>query len=100
VTETIKDSLGRELEVQRPNTLERMKLMRVCGKSTDVDRWFGMVMLAACVRAIDGIPLPTTATPEQGDTLVARVGDEGMAAVANWAALNPPEGFDKDAAKN
>lgn len=100
MSETVTDAKGRVLEVRRPSGMEGLRLTRACGKSADIDRWFGPIMLAACVRTIDGVPCPLPASVDQAEALADKVGPHGLDAVGKWASENPPEEFDKDAAKN
>jgi hypothetical protein len=46
------------------------------------DAYLGMATLAASVAAIDGVPVPAPASEGHIETLVARLGDSGIAAVA------------------
>jgi len=84
-TEDITDSLGRVLTVQRTTKLEMRRLTRVCGPAADIDRWFGEAMLAVQVRAIDGAKMMFPISAETTDALVARVDNEGLLAVQEWA---------------
>jgi hypothetical protein len=76
------DAAGRKLEVRRPGALDRLRLFKALGPAlSGNDRYVGYAMLAYCVQAIDGVPVPAAATEAQLEALVARLGDAGLAAV-------------------
>jgi hypothetical protein len=96
----IVDAKGRKLDVVEPNAIERMKLMRAVGKAADIDRYFGLVMLSACVRSIDDVPCPFPTSANEAEGLVGRVGDDGQVAVAEWMVAQREADLDVNAAKN
>jgi hypothetical protein len=58
-----------------------------------------MALLAASVAAIDDVPVPPPANEAQIEAMVSRLGDDGIAAIAN--ALAPDTSpLDVSAAKN
>jgi hypothetical protein len=92
VTETITDSLGRTLQVQKPTGRELMKLMRVCGAAWSIPDYQTNVLVATCIKSIDNVPVPKPESVEQMDGMPDRIGPEGMAAVVDWmASLSPPD---------
>jgi hypothetical protein len=62
VSATITDARGRSLEVRRLSRRETMRLMRQWGQASNVEAWLGNSLVASCVRAIDGVPVPVPAT--------------------------------------
>jgi hypothetical protein len=102
VSVTITDSRGRSLEVRRLSRRETMRLMRQWGQASNVEAWLGNSLLAACVRAIDGVPVPMPNTPDQVENLVEKLDDAGLRAVAEWLQEQQPEDLQavKEAAKN
>ena len=86
---TVTDATGRSIELRRPNALDRLRLFKAVGPAlAENDRYLGLAMLAACVTAIDGVPVPPPATENQIESLVQRLDDAGLTAVGN--ALEPP----------
>ena len=86
---TVTDANGRSIELRRPNALDRLRLFKAVGPAlAENDRYLGLSMLAACVTAIDGVPVPPPATENQIEALVQRLDDPGLTAIGN--ALEPP----------
>ena len=84
----VTDTAGRSIELRRPNALDRLRLFKAVGPLlAENDRYLGLAMLAACVTAIDGVPVPPPATENQIESLVQRLDDAGLTAVGN--ALEP-----------
>ncbi len=85
----ITDATGRLLEVRRPGALDRLRLFKALGPVlSGNDRYVGYAMLAYCVQAIDGVPVPAAVNEGQLEALVARFGDAGLTAVGE--ALSDP----------
>lgn len=79
---SVADALGRVLEVRRPGALDRLRLFKALGPGlSGNDQYLGYAMLAMCVGAIDGVPVPQPVTEGQVEALVGRLGDAGMVAV-------------------
>ncbi|HEY0206458.1 MAG TPA: hypothetical protein VGC15_20185 [Acetobacteraceae bacterium] len=75
--------------MRRPGALDRLRLFKALGPVlSGNDRYVGYAMLAYCVQAIDGVPVPAAANEGQLEALVARLGDAGLAAVGE--ALSDP----------
>jgi hypothetical protein len=80
---TIRDADGRELVLRRMTALDRLRLFKAIGPVLSQNQlYLGMAMLAASVTAIDAVPVPPPVTEAQLEGLVARLGDCGIAAVA------------------
>lgn len=79
----VTDSRNRVIGIIRPSAGFRMRLMRVLGgELTGNPVYFGHAMLAACVRELDGEPVPAPTTSIQIEALVERLDDEGLNAIA------------------
>ena len=87
-TETILDSDGRRLSIRRLTALDRLRLFKAAGPVLAQNQpWLGMALIASSVSAIDDIPMPSPANEVQIEAMVGRLGDAGIAAVAQ--ALQP-----------
>ena len=83
----VQDAEGRVLMVRRPGALDRLRLFKAVGPVlSGNDRYVGYAMLAYCVQAIDGVPVPAAANEAQLEGLVARLGDAGLQAVGEALA--------------
>ena len=90
---TAVDAMGRRLDVRRPGALDRLRLFKALGPAlSGNDRYVGYAMLAYCVQAIDGVPVPAAGTEGQLEALVARLGDAGLAAVGEALSDAMPGG--------
>ncbi len=86
----VADTLGRRITVRRPTALDKLRLFKAVGPLLAQNApYFGLAMLAACVTAIDDVPVPMAATEALIENTISRLGDPGIAAVA--AALKPAE---------
>ncbi len=89
-TVVVHDADGRELVVRRMTALDRLRLFKAIGPLLSQNNpYLGMAMLAASVVAIDTVPVPPPVTEGQIEALVARLGDQGIAAVAAHLAAEP-----------
>ena len=101
MSEEITDADGRVLQVRELSIRDRMKLLRKMGAAADVSVWISQVALAACVTAIDGVPVMMPETPDAAEFLVDKVGTEGANAVAAWyVARRDAKEVDKERLKN
>ena len=83
----ITDVNGRTLTIRRPTTLDRLRLFKAVGPAQSAnDRYLGLAMLAFCVIAIDGVPVPQPANEHQIESAIDRLGDAAIAAIG--ASLN------------
>jgi hypothetical protein len=81
-------SAGCRLTVRRLNALDKLRLFKAAGPLlAHNEPWLGMALLASSVVAIDGVPVPLPTTEGHIEAMVARLGDAGIAAVAD--ALRP-----------
>jgi hypothetical protein len=80
---TICDETGRSIELRRLGALDRLRLFKAIGAElAENTPYLGMAMLAASVTGIDGVPVPPPVTEGQLETLVQRLGDSGIEAIA------------------
>lgn len=87
VKHQVVDGTGRVLEFQRPGPLDRLRLFKAVGPALACnERYVGYAMLAMCVSAIDGVPQPSPMNEGQLESLVHRLGDEGMVAIGQGLA--------------
>lgn len=85
------DSLGRVLTVKPPHALDQLRLFKAVGPVLAQNQpYLGMAMVAWSVVAIDGVPIPQPSNEQQVESLVTRLGDEGMRAAG--AMLEPEPG--------
>ena len=93
------DATGRHLSLRRLTALDKLRLYKAAGPQLAQNApWMGVALLAASVTAIDDIPVPAPATETQIEALVGRLGEDGLAAVADALTL-PADGVE-DAAGN
>ncbi len=79
---------GTRLTLRRLNALDKLRLFKAAGPALSQNEpWLGMALLASSVVAIDDIPVPLPVTEHQIEAMVGRLGDIGIAAVAD--ALRP-----------
>jgi uncharacterized protein YidB (DUF937 family) len=102
VSTTVTDARGRTLEVRRLGRRETMRLMRMWGTASNVETWLGNGLVAASVKAVDGVPVPLPVTVDQVEALADKLDDAGLRAVADWIAAQPAADLAdlRDAAKN
>jgi hypothetical protein len=94
---SVTDRLGRHLTLRRMTSLDKLRLFKAAGPVLAQNQpWLGMAMLACSVAEIDNVPVPAPTNEQQIESMVARLGDLGIAAVAE--ALNgQPEVAQPDA---
>ncbi len=99
VAPVVTDAGGRRIALRRLTALDKLRLFKAAGPDLSQNQpWLGMAVLACSVTSIDDVPMPTPATEQQIEAMVARLGDSGIAAVAE--ALSPilPSGIGQVAA--
>jgi hypothetical protein len=81
---TAVDSKGRRLTLRRLTALDTLRLFKAAGPVlAQNEPWLSMAGLAFSVLEIDGVPVPPPATEPQIESLIDRLGDEGLAAIAD-----------------
>jgi hypothetical protein len=77
------DKRGRNLLLRRLTALDTLRLFKAAGPVLAQNGpWLSMAGLAFSVLEIDGIPVPPPATESQIESLIDRLGDDGLAAIA------------------
>ena len=72
------------LELRRIGALDKLRLFKAVGPSlAQNEPYLGMALLAFAVAAIDGVPVPSPVNEAQIESLVARLGDSGLAAIGD-----------------
>jgi hypothetical protein len=96
---TATDVQGRRLTLRRLDALGKLKLFKALGPAlAQNEPYLGMALLAASVAKIDDVPCPSLVSEALIESMVQRLGDVGLAAVAQ--ALRSDETLDSDMAKN
>jgi hypothetical protein len=81
--ETVTDDDGRRLTIRKLTALDRLRLFKAAGPVLAQNQpWLGMALLASSVSAIDDMPVPAPTNEVQIEAMVARLGDQGIAAIA------------------
>ncbi|QEL14788.1 hypothetical protein [Limnoglobus roseus] len=80
----VKDALGRTIGVKKMLLLDRMRMFEVIGPENSVNQAYaGFAALAYSVTSIDGDPVARPSNKIQLESLLQRLGDEGIDAVAD-----------------
>jgi hypothetical protein len=80
------DGKGRRLLLRRLTALDTLRLFKAAGPLlAQNEPWLSMAGLAFSVLEIDDVPVPPPATEAQIESLIDRLGDEGLAAIADAA---------------
>jgi hypothetical protein len=83
VTETT-DSTGRRMKVRTLTALDTLRLFKAAGPDLAQNQpWIALATLAMSVSEIDGVPVPTPVNEAQIESVVDRLGDAGLTAVAD-----------------
>lgn len=84
-TNSTVDKRGRKIVVRRPTALDTLRLFKAAGPNlAQNEPWLAMAMLAFAVLEIDGVPIPPPSTEAQIESLIDRLGDDGLTAVAEF----------------
>lgn len=93
----VSDRQGRLLTLRRMGALDRLRLFKAIGPVLAQNPpYLGMAMLASSVTAIDDVPVPAPATEAQIEALISRLGDLGIAAVADRLRPEVEQGSDAE----
>lgn len=86
------DSEGRHITLRRMTALDKLRLFKTAGPVLAQNQpWLGMAMLACSVASIDDVPVPVPVSEQQVEALVSRLGDAGIAAIAEALADAPQD---------
>ena len=95
ITTQVNDREGRLLTLRRMGALDRLRLFKAIGPVLAQNPpYLGMAVLASSVTAIDNVPVPAPATEAQVEALISRLGDSGIAAVADGLRPEIEQGED------
>ena len=84
------DGKGRRLVLRRLTALDTLRLFKAAGPVlAGNEPWLSMAALAFSVLEIDGVPVPPPATEPQIESLIDRLGDAGLAAIADMLKDQP-----------
>ena len=97
-TFTAVDKRGRRLVVRRLTALDTLRLFKAAGPVlAQNEPWLSMAGLVFSVMEIDGVPVPAPATEPQIESLIDRLGEDGLAAIADMVNdLQDPPGPESD----
>jgi hypothetical protein len=94
---TVTDKKGRRLVLRRLTALDTLRLFKAAGPIlAQNEPWLSMAGLAFAVLDIDGVPVPPPTTEPQIESLIDRLGDEGLSAIAD-TIKDQPTGPDPNA---
>jgi|GEM_PF-1318410 hypothetical protein len=83
-SKVVKDELGRLLTVRRLTALDTLRLFKAAGPELAQNQaWLGIASLALSVIAVDDIPIPLPVNETQIESIVSRLGEEGLDAAAD-----------------
>jgi hypothetical protein len=89
---TATDRNGRRLLLRRLTALDTLRLFKAAGPVlAQNEPWLSMAGLAFSVLEIDGVPVPTPATEANIESVIERLGDAGLAAVADTLKDEPEQ---------
>ena len=78
------DTRGRRLTLRRLTALDTLRLFKAAGPVlAQNEPWLSMAGMAFAISEIDGIPVPAPTSETQIEALIDRLGDDGLAAIAN-----------------
>lgn len=81
---TVVDSTGRSITLQKPGLLAQYRLVRLLGGEAASNQvYMNMVLPITFVTAIDGVPVPTPNNQAQLDALIQRLDEHGLTACVN-----------------
>lgn len=90
----VTDTNGHKIKFRRPNALDTLRLLKAAGPDlSQNEAWLSMASLAFAVTSIDDVPMPQPASEGQIETLIDKLGDAGVTAIAD-AIDQPTEGLD------
>jgi hypothetical protein len=91
-TRTATDKNGRRLLLRRLSAVDTLRLFKIAGPIlAQNDPWLSMAGLAFSVLEIDGVPIPAPATESQIESIIDRLGDAGLAAIADALKEEPDQ---------
>jgi hypothetical protein len=87
------DGLGRRIAVRRLTALDTLRLFKAAGPTlAQNEPWLAMASLAMATMEVDGAPIPSPSTESQIESVIARLGEAGLSAVADALATPADRG--------
>ena len=87
---SVTDAQGRRITLRRLTALDKLRLFKAAGPELAMNQlWLGIAMLAASVSAMDDVPVPPPTNEQQIESLVSRLGETGLEAVADALDREP-----------
>lgn len=81
----ITDARERSIAVRFPNSFLRMRLARFVGAELQANQeWWGNAIVALAVTMIGEVPMPESRNADQVESIIYKLEDDGMLAVAMW----------------
>jgi len=100
-TFTATDEKGRKLLLRRLTALDTLRLFKAAGPELSQNAaWLSMAGLASSVLEIDGVPIPPPTTEAQVESLIDRLGDEELTAIADVLDESQAERISKEQVGN
>jgi hypothetical protein len=88
----ITDKAGRTISLRRVGVVERLRLFKALGPELSMnDAYMGYAIVAASVAVLDGVPMPFPVNEAGVESLLGRLGDDAVEAVAAATAPEPLE---------
>lgn len=102
---TVKDSLGREFTLVKPNALAYFRLVKMLGQAGGNSAYMSLVSPLTYLSAIDGENVPFPATERELDALIQQLDDPGIEAllkgvVDHWGKKSDDTEAQEKALKN
>ena len=87
------DVKGRSLVLRRLTALDTLRLLKAAGPTLSQNEpWLAMAGLVFAIVEIDGVPVPPPVTEHQIESLVDRLGEEGLEAIAQCLKVEQTTG--------
>ena len=81
--DSVTDKTGRVIELRRLGVVEQLRLFKILGPELSENRaYVGLARVAAAVAAVDGVPVPFPAGEAGVESILERLGEDGVTAIA------------------
>jgi hypothetical protein len=95
------DADGRSLTVRPPDAIDKLRLFKAVGPELGRNPlYLGMAVVAFSITAIDGVPVPRPTNEHQIETLITRLGNNGLDAVRTIVERDPTDAEVREEAGN
>ncbi len=86
--DVIQDQTGRRIGVRTLGPVDTLRLYKAAGPTlSENNAWLQFAALAIAVSDIDGVPVPPPTTEGQIESIISRLGEAGINAIAHWSSL-------------